>query len=334
MSRFPCAGAVVTMSAPMARFELIACAWVVGAANVPAIAAPQAPTGQPPPARIITISPNSAEVICALGACDRIVGVDKFCVYPPEIVGKPKVGGLIDPDLEKIIVLRPDLLVLRGRNDALEKLCRSLDVPIHFDRTESLADIPAAITDLGERLGLNERAAALAAEFESRLAAIRKRVAGHNRPRVFVTYSLAFRGADNFANLLTAGKGMFLDEVITIAGGRNVFGDLDVKYPQVSPEAILAKQPEMVIELLPDVELTDELLSQVRAGWQKLGTFPAAGSGRIHVITDDHCLIPSPRYVDIVEKLSRLIHPEVHGDTGTDPPADADRHPLRVPDPP
>ena len=94
----------------------------VGLIAAPASAEDNA-QGRNTPKRIITISPNSAESICDLGACDRIVGVDKFCVYPPSLQHRPRVGGLFDPDLEKIVALRPDLVVLRGHSDTLERLC-------------------------------------------------------------------------------------------------------------------------------------------------------------------------------------------------------------------
>ncbi len=263
------------------------------------------------PERVITISPNSAEIICELGACDRIVGVDKFCVYPPQLRNRPRVGGLIDPDLEKIISLRPDLLVLRGRNDTIERLCVSLDIRLYHDQTETLADVPTCIMELGRLLDREEQAVKLVDAFRSRLGAIRRRVAGRPRPRVFLTFA---RQPDSFANVLTAGKGMFLSDMLEIAGGANVFGHLDIRYPQVSLEAIVAQRPEVILELSPEIELTDALKRQILTAWRRLGSIPAVENNRVYIITEDHCLIPSPRYVEIIEKVSRLIHPEPDGE--------------------
>ena len=261
----------------------------------------------PVPQRIVTIAPNSAEVICALGACDRIVGVSKFCVYPKELLDRPKVGGLSDPDLERIAALRPDLLVMRGKNDALERLCEDLHIPIYKDETDTLPGIENCLRELGDRLGLNERAAELIREFHARLEAIRARNAGKPKPRVLLTVS---RQPDRLANVLTTGKGTFLDQMIDIAGGINVFGHLDMIYPQVSPEGMLAQQPEVIIELMPDVKLTVALEKQLREQWRQVGSMPAVTHNRIYILTEENGLIPSPRYVEIIEKVARLLHPE------------------------
>ena len=259
------------------------------------------------PKRIITIAPNSAEIICALGACDRIVGASKYCVYPPELMNKPQVGGFIDPDLEKIVTLRPDLIVLRGRSEAIEGLCRRHGIDLYHDKTETLAGITRTTLDLGKRLGLAEEASSLVAEMRDQIDAIRRRVVGRNKPRVFLTYA---RQPDRLGDLLTAGRGMFLGEMIEIAGGVNVFGDLDIRYPQVSLEAILTKRPDVIIELMPEVKMTPPLEKQLRRQWATFSSIPAVAQGRLHFLTDDHSLIPSPRFIALIEKVSRILHPE------------------------
>jgi len=291
------------------RFITVGCHWLL-AASALSFAGPGEPSANPAtkfPQRIIAIAPNSAEVICALGACDRIVGVSKFCVYPPELLDRPKVGGLSDPDLERIAALRPDLLVMRGKNDALERLCEDLHVPIYQDETDTLPGIENCLRELGERLGLMDSATAVTKEFHERINAIRARNVGKNPPRVLLTVS---RQPDRLANVLTTGKGTFLDQMIEIAGGVNVFGHLDMHYPQVSPEGMLAQQPEVIIELMPDLKLTAALKEQMGEQWKQLGSMPAVTKNRIYFLTDENGLIPSPRYVEIIEKVSRLLHPE------------------------
>ncbi len=260
-----------------------------------------------PPRRIVTIAPNSAEIICALGACESIVGVSKFCVFPMQLEGRPRVGGLFDPDLEKIVALRPDLFVLRGRSDAVEGLCRRLNVPLYMDKTDTLQGIETCIVELGERLGRRGEAQAMIGQFRERLQATRRRVADRPRPRVLLTVS---RLPDKLANILTTGRGTFLDEMLDVAGGLNVFGHVDMSYPQVSVEGIIAQRPEVIIELVPELELTEAVKKEMLDQWSRLGAIPAAVGGRIFFMTDQHCLIPSPRYVEIIEKVSRLLHPE------------------------
>lgn len=259
------------------------------------------------PERIITIAPNSAEIICALGACDAIVGVSKYCVYPKELTSRPRVGGLFDPDLEKIIALRPDLVVLRGRNESVERLCRESGVPVYNDRTDTLAGIERCVTDLGTRLDRRDQAHKLLERFDRQIAAIRARNDGAKKPRVLVTIS---RHPGRLANILTSGKGTFLDEMITIAGGENAFGHLEMAYPQISPEAIIARRPDVILELMPEAELSEAARQSVIQDWKELSSVPAVAAGRVFVLDDDNALIPSPRYVSIIEKVSHLLHPE------------------------
>jgi iron complex transport system substrate-binding protein len=277
---------------------LLSVPWVVGAGELPDHGRPQ---------RIVTIAPNSAEIICSLGACDSIVGVSKFCVYPPELKSRPRVGGLFDPDLEKIIALRPDLIVLRGKSESVQQLAAERGIAIHRDRTERLPDVERCILELGQRLGREKEADRLVETFRGRIDAVRKRVAGKPRPRVLLTI---LRQPDKLANLMTTGKGTFLDEMLAIAGGANVFGHLDMAYPQVSSEGIVARRPEVIIELMPEIKLTDALKRQMLEQWKTLGSIPAVADSRIFFATDDNALIPSPRYVEIIEKVSRILHPE------------------------
>jgi len=262
------------------------------------------------PRRIITIAPNAAEIICSLGACDSIVGVSEFCVYPPELKKRTKIGGFINPDLERIVALQPDLIVLRGQNDSIEKLCRKMNIAIYQDHTDkTLSGIETCIMDLGSLLKKETHASHLVQQFRDQLDALRSRVAHRSKPRVFLTI---FRSPDKLSNILTTGNGTFLHEMIDIAGGENIFGHIDMAYPQITPESILARQPDVIIELRPGETMTHELKEKLYRQWSRLGSVPAVTNKRIYFITDDHAQIPSPRYVKIIEKISRLLHPECY----------------------
>ena len=276
----------------------------------------------PLPERVVTIGPNAAEVICALGACGAIVGVDAYTVYPPELGERPRVGGLFDPNLEKITLLRPDLIVLRGRSETLEQLCAKLDVAVYHDPTESLADIPVCIRELGAVLDREAQAERLVSAFHNRIRAVRERAAGREKPRVMLTVA---RRPDRMADILTAGKGVFLTDMLEIAGGVNIFADIDMGYPQVSLESIVTRQPDVIIELMPEVDLSPALRERILSDWERLGPIPAVQNGRVHILTDDHCLIPSPRYVEIIEKVARLIHPDIEVGNRSDSAAELER---------
>ncbi len=255
--------------------------------------------------RIITIAPNAAEILCALGVCDRIVGVDKFCVHPLELSERPRVGGLFDPDLERIVALNPDLVVLRGRCEAVEKLCRERGFALYRDPTERLADIERTAVELARLVGRKSDGVRLAGDFRGRLEEIRRRTAGRPRPRVLVTIS---REPQRTAAVMTTGPATFLDEAIEIAGGSNVFKDVEMAYPQVSAESIVARRPEVIIEFMPDAIPSADRREQLLADWKEFGSVPAVTNGRIHLITDAHALIPSLRYVEIVDRIAQWLH--------------------------
>lgn len=292
------------------RFELLA--WLLLSplmAYAPSATATE--RSDKPTQRIITIAPNAAEILHELGIGDRVVGVSRFCVYPPEFKDRPRVGGLLDPDLEKIVSLRPDLVILRGRCEAVESLCRQRNIDLYFDRTETLGDVVTCIEDLGKRTGRTAEADGLIKRFNDRLEAIRTRPKNQPRPRVLMT---AARSTDRLGDLLTTGPGTFLDDLITAAGGTNVFHDLDMPWPQVSMESVIVERPDVIVEMMPEVELTDELRSQLLEQWKQFPSLPAVRANRIHFITDDNALIPSPRCLDVLDKLSRLLHPEASRD--------------------
>ncbi|MBN1512530.1 MAG: ABC transporter substrate-binding protein [Phycisphaerae bacterium] len=251
------------------------------------------------------MAPNAAEILWELGAASQLVGVSEFTVYPPALAELPRVGGVRDANLEQILVLEPDLVILRGRQEKLEELCRARGIRIYHDPTETLPDLYRAIEDLGRLCDRNDAANQLAQRLRDDLTAIRRRVA--DRPKVPVL--LTIRSPDRLADVTTAARGSYLHEVIELAGGRNVFGELDIAYPQVTVEEIVARAPAVIIEAVPGADST--VTNGMAAQWQSLSTIPAVRTGRIHVLTEDYVLIPSPRVVQLAERVAELLHPEV-----------------------
>ena len=258
------------------------------------------------PRRIVAIAPNTAEMICDLGACASIVGVSKFCVHPMELKTRTQVGGLYDPDLEGIIALRPDLLVTRGKHDSLERLAEQLKISIYHDETDSLDGIERTVRELGALLERREQAEVVVREFRNRLKTIKRRTAGGKKVRVMLTVS---RNPERLTNILTTGRGTFLDEMINIAGGENVFGDVDMRYPEVSVESIIARQPDCIIELMPEIDVAANA-KQLHEQWAQLSMIPAVKNRRVYFLNDENSQIPSPRYTEFIEKVSRLLHPD------------------------
>lgn len=258
--------------------------------------------------RIVSIGPNAPEILDALGVADRLVGVDTFCVYPPLVLELPKVGGLIDADLETILKLEPDLVILRGKCDPVEQWADRSGVRVYHDQTESLEDVYENVRSLGALVGRIKQADEIVTRMTAAVARVERSLVSVDRPRVLLT---AARNPDRLADIVTPSSGTFLDDAIRIAGGENVFGDLDLAWPIVGPEAIVAAQPDVIIELMPETSLTPEFESRLRGQWAALDTIPAVANGRIHFLTLDHAMIPSPRFVEVMEALAKLIHPDV-----------------------
>lgn len=264
------------------------------------------------PQRIVTLSPNADDVLCEIGAAGQIVGVSRFTMPRAELADRPRIGGLFDPDIERILALRPDLIVVRGHNEEIERLCAARGIRLYLDPTEDIATLDRFARDLGAMLKVEDRAGELLARFHGRLDAAerlaRSRRGGGRRPRVLLTMG---RSPGALRDVMTSAKGTLHDDLLRIAGGDNLFGDLDIKFPTVSLEQIVVGAPEVVIELMPERHVTDELRGQVRAEWASIGPLPAVKADRIIVFGDEmpNSLIPSPRIVDLVEKLVDILYP-------------------------
>lgn len=264
------------------------------------------------PKRIVTIAPNSAEIIAALGEADRLVGVSRYCKYPPELETRERVGGLIDPDLETILKLKPDLVVIRGRIPEVERLCEANKIRLHRDPTQTFDDIYTSISQLGDILDKQAEAKQLIHHMRQQIEKIAAAVSKRPRPRVLFTTE---RNPDSLDRVITMGKNTFVDMIISKAGGRNIFGDNEAPYPEVSLESILLKKPDVIIEVMPEIEkLTDPIRWKIIRQWRSLGAMPATRKNRVYIINDNDLIIPSPRVVESVARLARLLHPEVRFD--------------------
>ena len=277
------------------------------------------------PGRVITIGPNVTETVFALGAGERVIAVTDFCTYPPEALGKARVGGLFHPNLERIIALEPDLVVMQNPMEKVIGLCEERGVDWLAVGMNDLAGIYRGIGLLGGKLGLEEEAARLRAEIESGLEEVRMRVAGlglerglgggGQRVKLFLCTG---RAPGELSGLGTTGPGGFLAELIEIAGGENIFADAVTRYPQVSKEALTRRAPEVIIECRPGADLDGAARARLVAEWDALSSLPAVRGGRVHVLTDDFLMIPGPRIVKTARRLAELLHPKAFPEAGNE----------------
>jgi len=257
------------------------------------------------PQRLVTMAASLTEMVFALGFGDRLVGVEQFSDYPPAAREIPKVGSYTLPDLEGIVALQPDLcLAIKDGNPPhiLERL-RGLGIPVYVVDPRNLPGVIATLGEIGHLLGAEEEAGKLTATLTRRLQRIKDLAArAAQRPRVFFQIGLA--------PIVSAGSHTFLDELITTAGGLNLAAG-KTPYPRFSQEQVLALQPEVIIITSMD---RGGAFEQVKAGWERWENLPAARNHHIFLVDSNLVDRPSPRLLDGLELLFRLIHPELAGE--------------------
>lgn len=263
----------------------------------------------PPPQRIITVIPAVTEILFAVGAGSQLVGIGSFDRLPSGAAEIARVGGLVDPDMEQIFALRPDLVILYVSQSGPREQLQRAGIPVLSYSHAGLDDIAATIRRLGQRTGHGATAATVARRLEEGLDAIRARVAGRPRPRTLLVFS---REPLSLRNTYASGGVGFLHDMLHVAGGDNVFGSVvGERVAQVSTEAILTAAPDVIIEIRNGGALGPETVENERAVWQGLPAVPAVARDEIHFLMGGEFVVPGPRVLDAVEQLARLLHPAV-----------------------
>jgi iron complex transport system substrate-binding protein len=286
-----------------------AVAGTVGAALVLLALAGAAPRAQQqvPPRRIISVIPAVTEILFAIGAGPQVVGVGSFDRFPPQVENLPRVGALIDPDLERMLTLRPDLVALYGsQQDQREQLTRA-HIPVFTYRHGGLRDVTALVDELGRITGHTEEATRLIASIARGLADIEARVQGRPRP---LTMLVLGREPDALRNVYANGGVGFLHDMMEVAGADNIFADVMREAVQPTSETILATGADVIIELRADGAVTAEDLAGGLGVWNRLSTLQAVRSGRVHALIGSEIVVPGPRVVEGTRRLAALIHPD------------------------
>jgi len=256
------------------------------------------------PQRIISIIPSTTEMLFAMGAGPRVVGVGNFDRYPPEALTRTKVGGLIDPDVERIISLKPDLVVVYGTQNDLRTQLERAKIPMFPYQHAGLPDITSTIRELGARVGSVKESNALADRIEAEIADVRKRVAGRPRPRTLLVFG---RDAETLRGIYASGAVGFLHDMLDAAGGSNVFDDVKRQSIQTTSELAVARAPDVIIEI--GVDTASASGRNLRA-WESLGSIPAVRNKRIYQLRGDGMMNPGPRISASVRRMAEVLHPD------------------------
>jgi iron complex transport system substrate-binding protein len=286
---------------------VLAVAVAAAACSSPAASGEQAGGRAGVPRRIVSVVPAVTEMLFALGAGSRVVAVSSFDTWPPEVAPLPKVGALLDPDIERIIRLRPDLVVVYGAQSELSTKLARAGIRTYPYVMGGLANLTKTMRELGRELGLQAAAESAASAMEARLEAIRRRVAGKPRPKTLVVFGRepgALRAID-----ASGGIG-FLADIVDLAGGENVMAGVRRESVRIGTEEILAARPDVIIDLHYGTTLSPDQIDRERAAWKSLPAVPAVREGRVALLVGNEFVVPGPRLVDAAEAIADVIHPE------------------------
>ena len=262
------------------------------------------------PQRIVSLAPSLTETLFALGLGDRMVGVTRYCAFPPEALGLSKVGGHLDPNFEAIVSLEPDLVVVIPSSSENGQRLESLGIRVLEVDQHDVAAVLESVEVVAVACGVPARGRALREELDERLAWIQVKVAGAPRPSTVVVVGHQV-GEGAVRSVWAAGKDTFYDGVVQIAGGVNVVNGGLARYPEFSREGLSALDPDVVLDVIAGIEDRKLDLDAVRDGWMRLTELRAVREDRVKVLEGDQMVVPGPRLPDMVEAIARALHPEL-----------------------
>jgi iron complex transport system substrate-binding protein len=261
------------------------------------------------PLRLVSLAPSITETVYALGRGEWLVGVTAVCDYPPPARALPKVGGIAAPNLEQIVRLRPDVVFATAEGnsrDLLDQLER-VGLATFALRPDSYAGVLESILAVGRALAADQPARRVVDELERSVRLVRELVSGQSRPRV-----LYLIWADP---LIAAGATTYLDDLLELAGGRNIVWERTGSYPRLDWEQVVGRAPEVILlaDHREDSERAASGSGDMPPDWQSWQVIPAIRTGRVLAVPSNTILRPGPRLGEGLARLARAIHPEVFG---------------------
>lgn len=259
------------------------------------------------PRRIVSTAPSFTETLYAIGAGDRVVGVSVHCHFPKEVEGVAKVGTYIQPSIEAIVRLKPDLVLVHKQQPKVAAQLSRLGIATLALTNASLDDTFSSIREVGRALNMAAQAARLEQSIRGRLEGLRRAASG--QPRKSLLFVVG-RTPGRLEGLVAVGKGSFLNELITIAGGRNALADSLVTYPRISVEAVLRIDPDVIVDMgdmAETVGVTEVHKQEVVKLWRRQSDLKAVASGRVYAVAADIFVVPGPRIAEAAEAFARML---------------------------
>jgi iron complex transport system substrate-binding protein len=257
------------------------------------------------PHRVVTLAPSVTETVFAVGLGPSVVGVTRFCHYPPQVEELPKIGGFSDINVEAIVRLRPDLAIMPVDKVESQRELTRLAIPVMTMDTRTLGGLLDALKELGAATGHRADADQVIARLGFAMGVAERRAAGKPKPKVMFSVMHSYSGPGEISELTIAGKDGFFDHLIDICGGVNAYQGR-IAFPTVSREAISLMDPDVIIDLMRSYDDGADSLP----GWMKLTSVSAVRENRVYMFTVEADTVPGPRAWKTILKVSMVLHPE------------------------
>jgi iron complex transport system substrate-binding protein len=259
--------------------------------------------------RIVSTSPSITEILFNLGLKNRVVAVTDFCKYPLDACKLPSIGGMLNPNMEAVVSLNPDLIIHQSENSKFANNAKNLGINTLEVSMDNLGDIFESVKTLGINLKCQDSANKLLLHLKEGITYYQER----RLPKKKVLLLLG-DGNDPSRDLYAVGPGTFLNELLELSGGQNIISNSQARYPKLSKEYIINISPEIIIEAGPKSNLSKEDIEFRIKAWGRFPTIEAVKKKQIYFIGADYILIPGPRLLKTIERFSQAIHPELLAD--------------------
>lgn len=252
---------------------------------------------------MVSVVPAITEMLYAMGAGDTVVGVTSYDRFPAEVLAKPKVGALLDPNLEAMLMLRPTVAVVYASQLDLQRQLTRSGVPLFVYKHAALDEISDQARAVGRSVGRTADGVALASTIERAIQRARDRFASQTQPRTLLVIG---RDGGAIRNVLVSGGVGFLHDMLRAAGATNVMADTAKENVQVSMETLIARDPEVIVEIGAAGDAA--AAARVEREWRALPPSAAGTARRIVALSDPSLAIPGPRVADAIDRLGQAVH--------------------------
>lgn len=254
--------------------------------------------------RIVSLAPSLTAIVCELERCDQLVGVTEYCLWPPQVQNLPRVGSYMEPNLEVIVALKPDLVLGLPEHQATTEKLKSLNIRVASIRNYSLEDIYRSFSQMGELLDRVPQSLTWIRKTRQRQQELTRTPT--SRPRCLLVLGHE-AGRDAIREVYVVGRKGFLNELLTLAGGENAWPEETNHFPKVNQEVLLSLDPDIIIELVPLEQLSQSQTDEIQAAWQAVPHLKAVANHRLHILNNTHILQSGPRFLDTLSALTRIL---------------------------